>query len=313
MNLHERISRRLKLRDLRLLLAVAESGSMAKAATHINLTQSAVSRAIGELEHTLGVRLFDRTPQGVEPTIYGRALLKGGVAVFDDLRTSVNEIEFLSDPTAGELRIGTSEATGFGVVPVLIDLLARQYPRAVFEVVQADTKTLMEHELRGRRIELAITRMATSGDEDLEGTILYSDRLRVVAGLSSPWASRRRIALSDLVNERWCLPPPGHPVTSQVTEAFRRCGLEPPRRSATVASAQFVSNLVAKGYFLGVHGTVYLRLHPASGSLKVLPVELPIPLAPVSVVSLKNRTLSPLAQIFIERAREVTKPMAKLA
>jgi hypothetical protein len=104
MNLHDRVNRRLKLRDLRLLLAVAESRSMAKAATRINLTQSAVSRAIGELEHTLGVRLFDRTAQGVEPTIYGRALLKGGVAIFGDLRTSVSEIEFLSDPTAGELR-----------------------------------------------------------------------------------------------------------------------------------------------------------------------------------------------------------------
>src|SRR6266540_731529 len=105
MNLHDRVNRRLKLRDLRLLLAVAESRSMAKAATRINLTQSAVSRAIGELEHTLGVRLFDRTVRGVEPTVYGRALLKGGVAIFDDLRTSVSEIEFLSNPTAGELRI----------------------------------------------------------------------------------------------------------------------------------------------------------------------------------------------------------------
>jgi DNA-binding transcriptional LysR family regulator len=310
-NLHDRVNRRLKLRDLRLLMAVAESGSMAKAATHINLTQSAVSRAIGELEHTLGVRLFDRTPQGVEPTAYGRALLKGGVAVFDDLRTSISEIEFLSDPTAGELRIGTSEATGFGIVPVLIDRLARQYPRAVFEVVHADTVALMEHELRGRRIDLAVARVPTSDrDEDLERTILYSDRLRVVAGMSSPWARRRRIALAELIDEPWCLPPAGHPITSQVTEAFRRRGLEPPRSSATVTSAQFVSNLVAKGHFLGVHGSMYLRLHPASSSLKVLPVEFPISL-PVSVITLKNRTLSPLAQLFIERAGEVAKPLGK--
>ena len=312
MNLRDRINQRLKLRDLRLLLAVAEAGSMAKAAAHINLTQSAVSRAIAELEHTLGVRLFDRTPQGVEPTIYGRVLLKGGAAVFDNLRTSVSEIEFLSDPTAGELRIGTSEATGFGVVPLLVDRLARQYTRAVFEVVQADAEALIEHELRERRIELAVTRMPTSGrDEDLDGTILYSDRLRVVAGMSSPWASRRRIALADLVSERWCLPPPGHPVTSRVAEAFRRCGLEPPRISATVASAQFVSNLVAKGLFLGVHGTTYLRLHPARDSLKVLPVELPMSLFPVNVITLKNRTLSPLARLFIEHARDVAKPLAK--
>lgn len=312
MSLHDRVYRRLKLRDLRLILAVAEAGSMARAATQINLTQSAVSRALGELEHTLGVRLFDRTPRGVEPTMYGRALLKGGVAVFDDIRTSVSEIEFLSDPTAGELRIGTSEAAGWGFVPVLIDRLARQYPRATFEVVQAEAETLIQRELRGRKIELAVTRMPTSGDgEDLEGTTLFSDRLRVVAGTRSPWASRRRIALADLVDERWCLPPPSHPITSHVIEAFRRSGLEPPRRTVTVTSAQFVSNLVGKGYFLGVHGTVYLHLHPARGSLKVLPAELPIPLVPVSAITLKNRTLTPLARRFMECARDLAKPLAK--
>ena len=284
---------------------------MAKAAAQISLTQSAVSRSIAELERTIGVRLFDRTPQGVEPTIYGRALLKGGAAVFDDLRTSVSEIAFLSDPTAGELRIGTSEATGWGFIPVLIDVLARQYPRAAFEVIHADTMALMEHELRGRRIDLVVTRIPTSSlDDDLEATILHRDRLHVVTGMSNPWARRRKIALTDLVNERWCLPPAGHPIMAQVAEAFRRAGLEPPRRSVTVTSAQFVSSLVAKGQFLGIHGTMYLRFHPAISLLKALPVKLPVAL-PVSVITLKNRTLSPLAHVFIERAREMTKSLFK--
>jgi DNA-binding transcriptional LysR family regulator len=79
MTLHDRVSHRLKLRDLRLLLAVVEWGSMAKAAAHLNLTQSGVSKAIAELEHTFGVRLFDRTAQGAEPTLYGRTLKRGGV------------------------------------------------------------------------------------------------------------------------------------------------------------------------------------------------------------------------------------------
>jgi DNA-binding transcriptional LysR family regulator len=313
MSLHERVNQRLKLRDLRLVLAVTEAGSMAKAAARLHLTQSAISRAIGELEHTLGVPLFDRTPQGVEPTLYGRALIKGGVAVFDDLRTSISEIEFLSDPTAGELRIGTSEATGWGFLPDLIDRLTRQYPRAAFEVVHADAQPLIERELRGRRIELAVARMPTDGDgEDLDATVLVSDRLHVVAGVSSPWARCRRVALADLVDERWCLPPAGHPITSQVAEAFRRSGLELPRRRITVTSAQFVSNLVARGPFLGVHGSVYLRFLAARASLKILPVELPIPVFPLNIITLKNRTLSPLARHFLDQAREVTKSMLKV-
>ena len=125
MDLHDRIYRRIKLRDPRLLMAVAEAGSMAKAAAQISLTQSAVSRSIGEFERTLGVGLFDRKPQGVEPTAYGRALLKGGVAVFDGLRASVSEIAFLSDPSGRRIKDRYERATGWGFIPVLIDVLAR--------------------------------------------------------------------------------------------------------------------------------------------------------------------------------------------
>ena len=101
MQIGDRITRRMKLHDLRILMAVAQAGSMNKAAVFLNMTQSAVSRSIAELERTVGVRLLDRTARGVEPTEYGRAMLECGVAVFDDLRQGVKNIEFLADPTAG--------------------------------------------------------------------------------------------------------------------------------------------------------------------------------------------------------------------
>ena len=313
MNRAEQISRRLKLRHLDILLAVMQSGSMGKAAEHLSITQPVVSKAIADLENMLGVRLLDRVPQGVEPTLYGRALLKRSVAIFNDLRTSVSEIEYLSDPTAGELRIGATDSFGAGLVPALIDRLARQYPRLTFDVVQGDAATLQERDLRGRRIEVAIMRpLMPALFEDLEETVLYKDRLLVVAGPESPWANRRKIALADLVNERWCLPPPDHPVGALVIDAFRRRKLEPPRRTVTVGSAQWTTNLVANGQFLGVHGEVYLRFRATNVPLKVLPVDLQIPLSPVSIIALKNRTLSPVAQLFIDRAIEIMNPMSKL-
>jgi DNA-binding transcriptional LysR family regulator len=105
MQLSDRIGLRMKLHDLHVLMAVVQAGSMSKAAALLNTTQPAISRSIAELERTIGVRLLERNPQGVEPTEYGRALLDGGVAVFDDLRQAVKNIEFLADPTAGEVRI----------------------------------------------------------------------------------------------------------------------------------------------------------------------------------------------------------------
>src|SRR3954471_8725054 len=104
MQVSDRIGRPIKLQDLHVLMAVVQTGSMNKAAVLLNTGQSAISRSVAELERTVGVRLLDRNPQGVEPTRYGRALLDGGAAVFDDLRQALKTIEFLADPTAGEVR-----------------------------------------------------------------------------------------------------------------------------------------------------------------------------------------------------------------
>ena len=112
MRWNDQIGRRIKLSDLHILLAVAQSGSMAKAASALAVSHPVVSRSISDLEHTLGVRLLDRNPHGVELTEYGRAMLSRSHAVFDELRQGVKDIEFLSDPTVGEVRIGTTPATG---------------------------------------------------------------------------------------------------------------------------------------------------------------------------------------------------------
>src|SRR5262245_52201514 len=116
-----RIERRLKLHDMRVLISVAETGSMSKAAHRLGTSQPAVSRAISDLERALGVSLLDRSPAGVEPTEYGHALIKRGVAAFDELRQGIKDIEFIADPTAGVLRIGCTEAIADDFVATVID------------------------------------------------------------------------------------------------------------------------------------------------------------------------------------------------
>jgi DNA-binding transcriptional LysR family regulator len=129
---------RLKLHELRILLAVAQAGSMAKAAAQLAISEPAVSRAISDIEHTLGVSLLDRNPKGVEPTPYGRALIKRGVAVFDELRQAIKEIESIKDPTIGEVRIGaTSTIAEVGIVAAVIDQMSQKYPHVSFHVVAA--------------------------------------------------------------------------------------------------------------------------------------------------------------------------------
>src|SRR2546423_14205020 len=139
----ERIGRRIKLRDLHILLAVAKAGTMGKAAVALAVSQPVVSKAIADLEHALGLRLMDRSPQGIEPTVYGRALLKWSVAAFDDLRQCVKELEYLNDHAAGEVRIGCNEPMAAGFVSSAITRFVRQHPRVVFHVIPADAFTLV--------------------------------------------------------------------------------------------------------------------------------------------------------------------------
>ena len=304
------IGHRLKLQHLKIVMAVAERGSMQKAARQLAISQPVVSKVVADLEDALGVRLFDRSPQGVEPTPYGRALLKRSIAIFDDLRTGVDEIKFMADPPSGELRIGSTEPLLAGRGLAVMERLWRQYPRVNFRVVEADSATLVNRDLPERRIELALVPLPkAASDADLETTILFHDQLRVVVGMGSRWAHRRRITLAELAGEPWCLA--SSSVGSLMADAFRASGLEMPRIALTTTTAHLLFQLLESGRFVGHFGDGLLHFYANRFALKKLPIELPIQPFAVAIVTLKNRTISPVAQLFIDCAREVARPLAK--
>jgi len=228
-----RTKRRLKLRDLDILLAVVETGSMGKAAKRLNTSQPAVSKAVVELEDALGVRLVDRSRRGVVPTPYGLALAKRSVAVFNDLRQGVQDIDFLSDPTKGEIRIGTTEPIATAIVLPAIDRLSRKYPQMFFHVVAGDTASLYA-DVGQRNIEFAICRMIGRLPDELAAEVLFYDAFSIVTSAKNPLTRRRKLTLADLRNEPWALLPFDSFFGSVIAEAFRANGQEPPR--PTVAS-----------------------------------------------------------------------------
>jgi DNA-binding transcriptional LysR family regulator len=308
MKLNDRIGRRMKLHDLHVLVAVVQAGSMSKAAELLNTTQSAISRSIADLENTMGARLLDRSAQGVEPTLYGRALLKRSTIVFDELKQSVQDIEFLSNPGAGELYIGSSPTQAEGFVFAVLDRLSQQYPRIAVQVVLGAMQDQYDN-LRERRIDVAFARLpGTAPPEDIEQEVLFEDPLVVVAGKATPWARRRKIELADLVNESWTWGARG---SGLVTEAFRAQGLKPPRATIHTEFSSIKLKLAEAGRFLAIVPASALRFHNNPGSIKRLPVELSTTHRHMAIITLKNRTLNPLAQRFIECARETAKPLAK--
>ncbi len=301
----ERIGRRLRLRDLHMLQIISEVGSMAKAAEQLAVSQPAISKAMADLEHTLGVPMLDRTPRGVEVTAYGRALLKHGAAVFDDLRQGLAEIEHLRDPTRGELRIGAPEPVT-QVLSVIINELLARLPNLRFQVMVGDTAMLFQA-LRERQLDVAFTRMLERNAEpDLETEVLFQDPLVVVAGAQNPWASRRKVSLADLVDEPWVLPPPDTVLGRFGAEIFRVRGLEPPRATVVTPSLQLRLSLMSGGPHLTLLPRAMLRFPGVPISIAQVRLELPETERPVGLVRLKGRNMSPVLGTFVEQARKVT-------
>jgi DNA-binding transcriptional LysR family regulator len=307
----DRIGRRVKLRDLHVLLAVAECGGMARAAERLAITHPVVSKTISDLEQALGVRLLDRGARGVEPTAYGRALLDCGAAVFDELRQGLRRIEHLADAGAGELRVGCPDIMTAGVMPPLVDRFLRLHPKVRLQVVHAETATGQFQPLRERRVDLLIGRLpAHFGEEDLEAECLFDEAFRALAGLRSPWARRRRVGLADLLGEPWVLPPYDSVPGALIAGIFRAGGLEPPRAAVVTLSANLTAALVGTGNFVGLLPRSVVHFHAGRLSLKALPVGLPDTRIRVSVITVRGRTRGPLAERFIGCARELARTLS---
>ena len=289
MEWESRLGRRLRVRDLYILSTVVKTGGMAKAARQLAMTQPSVSAAIANLEHLLGVRLLDRSPRGIEPTIYAEAMLKRSVAVFDELKQSVKDVAFLADPTAGELKIGCPESIRATVLPRFIEHFSRKYPQVVVHVHDVASPANPDLGLRDRKFDLIFTRQdpllpneRTADDLNLE--YLFDDPLVIAAGLHSRWARRRTIDIAELVDEPWILPPPEMWNYISVAEAFRSRGLDMPKVRLFGFSAHLVNHFVANGQYLTAHPRSVARFC----SLKALPIKLPARPWLVMIVTLKN-------------------------
>ena len=311
MEWESRIGRRVRLRDLHILSCVVQAGSMAKAASRLRMSQPSISEAIANLESALRVRLLDRSPRGVEPTIYANALLRRGRVVFDELSQGVRDIEFLADPTTGVVRIGCPENLAAGFVPTIIDRMSRRYPKIAFHVTPVEPAAMGFRELRERSVDLMVGRILDPPlDDDLDAEILFEDRLLVVAGASSPWARRRQIAIEELMDEPWVHIPSNTPVNAYVEAGLQARGLTLPPPTVRTYSMHVRNHLLSTGRFLGLIWSWTLHFNPSAWSFRALPVDLGIPSRPVAIVTLKNRTLSPVVELFIEHARLVAKSMS---
>lgn len=316
-NWENQIGQRFRLRDLHVLFTVAERGTMAKAAAELGISQPAISDLIADIEQSLGVRLFDRTSQGVQPTVYGHALLRRGLAAFDELKQGMRDIAYLADPTTGELRIGCSESMA-AIIPPFLERFSQDYPGVIVHVdnvfpgvISQGAQQLMApvlSHLRDRKSDLVlarlmpqITKQSLAGDLNVE--VLFDDPLVIAVGPRSRWARRRKTELSQLAEANWILPDPHSLNHAGVADAFRAHGLALPKVSVVTFSIPLRIHLLLNGDYV----TALPESVAKSYAVKVLPIKLDVRPWAVVTITLKNRTLSPVVERFIECARDVGK------
>jgi DNA-binding transcriptional LysR family regulator len=308
MDWSDRIGRRIKLRDLHILMAVADTGSMAKAATRLRISHPAVSKSISEIEGALGVRLFDRNSQGAELTAYGEVLLRCGVNVFDEMQQSLRSLEHLSDPNSGEVRLGCTDIILHSLVPPIVRKFSRAHPGVQLDVKLTNPGGHQIQELRERKIDLLMTR-ATGPQDDFHSEVLFDEPFVFIVGAHSELARKRRISLDDIVGGNWVLPPYDSAPGALVAEVFRASDVSPPRPLVKTIAIQLTVSLIATGEFVGILPASVTALSAHQAALKVLPIKSGGPRISAEMVFLRNRTLSPAVQAFINCTREVAKSL----
>jgi DNA-binding transcriptional LysR family regulator len=288
---------------------IANRGSMARAAEDLGLSQPAISKAIADLERDLGVTVFDRSARGVHLTESGQVLLRRGRVILDELRQGLDEIGNIADPTTGFVRVGVSLAQSL-FISAVIERTCRRYPKIKFSVVMADPLRLIRA-LRDRELDVVICRAQMAEREpDLKAEILFRDRIEVVVSPTHPLARRRKLALSDLMGERWALAAPNTYLGELVRSAFRAQSLPMPQAVVTTSSMQLRLELMETGGFVTLASRSMVIHASRRARIKALPVAFGDDAGPMAAITLKKRQLTKVSGFVLEEAGLVAKSIA---
>lgn len=294
---------RIKLRQLLLVSVLGESGNLRRAAAQLAMTQPTATRLLHEVEAALGVKLFERSRRGMEPTLYGAEMIRRAHALLADLDAAHEGIRALAEGAAGTLTIGAMASTASVVLPRSVAALAALQPELRISI-QEGAHDLLVGALKRGEIDLMLGRvMGGAQMDDLEHEVLYGDDFRVVCGRDNPLARAGRLRLAALAGERWILPAPSAPVRQRFDILFMaQAGVRP--RNA-IESVSLLTNLtmLQETRMLGVMPADIARHFARLRLIHVLPVALKELYGPVALITRAKRPRSPAMAVFIDILR----------
>ncbi|MET0982894.1 MAG: LysR substrate-binding domain-containing protein [Telluria sp.] len=293
----------LKTRHLVLLVELGRHASIVHAAEAAGLTQPGASKLIGELEHALGVALFERLPRGVVPTWYGKVLIRRAGAALAEMDAAHQEIMQGLAGSGGRVCIGSVQTPAAALVPQALKLLKERNPR-VQVAVSVDASRTMVEQLRAGELDIVVGRIHDPADgAELDFEPLADEPRSLIVRAGHPWLGRHDLTLDDLASAAWILPPSGR-LRDQLMARFLARGLEQPFDIVETTSLELVSRLLADSDRIVALPPGLVQSALDAGTLAVLPYDIELRADVYGIVTRKRHHMSPAAEAMLAALRE---------
>ncbi len=298
---------RLRMRQIVLLLAIEERGTLRAAASQLNMTQSAASKMLHELEAAIGQPLFERVGRGLSLTAAGECVMEYFRGMRGTVSSLARELEELRLGSAGKLFIGSIMAASPGPLTDALLRLKRTYPLLAVEISTGTSDLLIER-LNEGRLDVVIGRMVTLSARDYVFRPIGEEALSVIAAVGHPLARRKRVSFEAMQAYPWVLQPHGSPMRDVIEQEFRAHNCETPRGLIESASILTTTNLAMKSDMLGVIPESVASRYARHGLLAILPYDIGSSLTAFGSIVPRDRPLSAPARHFVELLHDSASP-----
>jgi DNA-binding transcriptional LysR family regulator len=302
--LERHLTSRLKFKYLQLLVTVGEQRNIFKAAQIHNMAQPAATKIIRDIESALNISLFDRSSRGVTPTLYGDVLIKHAKLILSQVKHASEELSSLQGGLSGRVTVGSLLAASATLLPNAIMQLKKDRPNVSVSLMEGTGVKLL-NSLKIDDLDIMVGRIPEAPDEDgLVNEVLYHEPVVIVTRADHPLQSKGRLALKDLVNEEWILPPRETMLRKEINLAFHKEGLDVP--SNPVESISILTNraLLKQSDLITALPLQVVLTYEEIGLLKRLDMPLIIDPGPIGVTLRAQRELPPAAHYLLEALRE---------
>lgn len=297
------IRSRLRLRQLRLLVALDDHRNLRRAATELHIAQPGATKLLQEMENVLGVALFERHPRGMEPNLYGEIMVRHARMMLSNLSHAREELSTMRAGAVGKVSVGVIMAAVPALLARTLARLRKSSPRLLVQI-RVDTSDVLLPALRKGVLDVAIARPTGEEHRGFRYELLAQETICVVAAADHPLAHRRKLALRDLLEWPWILQPPASPMRRQIDLLFQRAGLATPENRIETASILATTSLIEGTPMLAAVPVEVAGHYEAKGLLRSLPVPFDCGLGSYGIATLEGQLPSPACERFIAVLRE---------